>query len=147
VQGVGMAKMEQLPANPTNADLAKGILQLHSCLEEHRKLFRSSNKTTVKSINEIKNNQFGIATQIDTLTAGFVEVKTKQDKVVKALGLNEDGQVNKPLALMDLGELFKKLYKPSIGFFTALFFLIKISDASWPFVWGWLQAMYRLAIK
>lgn len=90
-----MAKVDplpklEIPANPTNADLAKtfalayemlgkGQTQLHSCLEEHRSVSRKGNITVQNQIRSTNREIKKAATKVAELTN---DVSIVKDKVV-----------------------------------------------------------------
>lgn len=73
-----MAKVQPLPSNPSNADLALGIEQLHTCLEEHRATSKNANKTmsnqlrlTRKAVKDIQDQAHLTKHTVNTLNQKF----------------------------------------------------------------------------
>ena len=119
-----MAVVDPLPKNPTNEDLAKGIGQLHNCLEEHRNQSSSNFKVLDAKVGGLEVNQ-------NTLLTAF---KLAHD----------NGQVNvkgsKPLALMTQSEAIIK-FGAAIG---AVLTLYKVGFVAWPFIMQFFKAVLAI---
>lgn len=118
---LSMAVVDPLPKNPTNEDLAKGIGQLHNCLEDHRS----------QSTNNFK-----------VLDAKVGGLEVNQNTLLTAFKLAHDnGQTNskgsKPLALMTQSEAIVK-FGAAIG---AVLTLYKVGFVAWPFIVQFLKAV------
>jgi hypothetical protein len=96
-----------IPANPTNADLALSITQLHACVEQqnrallgHVKKTNAALKATVKAREVIVERLDGLGDVVETLAANQNEIKTQ-------LGV---GNKKKPLAFIGQTRLVMTLF-------------------------------------
>lgn len=92
-----MGEVVKLPAKPLNADLARGIVQIHECLEEHRKATRDRDvvlSANIKSLDDQFEQMNGklahVATSVQPvvdLIADFVRWRRRIIGVLGALAL------------------------------------------------------------
>jgi hypothetical protein len=107
VSEAGLAEFVDLPENPTNADLAKGIRQLHDCQEAYLKQSRDFHVVAsgqIKGLNDqlapIKDRQLKTASEISKLR----KTSLATAKNVKAL---TDAQYEAGSKLEDLQHKFE----------------------------------------
>lgn len=127
-----MAAVTPLPRNPSNSDLAKGIEQLHECLEDHRENSKKNTETVKAEIDLVNAKLEGLAANQTTLLTALNIVHKDNEAAVKS----------KPLALMGQGEAFVKLG----GALSAIFVIWKLIGIALPYAWAFLKALNNSVI-
>lgn len=92
-----MAEPLSIPANPTNADLAKAITQTHLCVDGLRDEFKNHVKLTAKDL-KLTRTQIRLNRGATKEIKGIVDtIASEQIKVKNALGVEKS---KKPIGLI-----------------------------------------------
>lgn len=102
-----MAEVKPLPSNPTNADLADSILQLHECLEVSITDTRKGLLKAAKERNQIRTEHLKLVSKVDNVTVIVDDIKTNQGKVKDALGIEKS---KKPIGLISQTRLAATIF-------------------------------------
>lgn len=141
-------KVDPLPANPTNADLAKGITQLTSLNIEMHTCLENTHKTMMRNNTQVRG-------EIRKLVASNREgdgerklIKDSIDNLNKAFGLvkNEKQRSPKPVALMSQFEVAAKLAGLLVPMGVLIIGLLKVIDATGPSIATGFTALYHFLI-
>lgn len=128
-----MAELTPLPANPTNGDLAKSIEELHTCFESHR-------DQTALQFRNVRKTQLAQLRQYKTLGSTIEVIRTEQQKVKSALGVE---QSKKPIGLFSQTRLIVTLF----GAATAAGGVWRFVEFMWPSIWSVLKAIRMYVLR
>jgi len=144
-----MAEPIALPIKPTNADLANALVQLHDCLETHKRE-TIINITEIKDVISNTNAELGKTnTKLETTNQNLKLLLSNQTMIVDAFKINKEDikPLNKPIAMLPQHEVLFKLAVTMGASFSAILVIWKICWTIWPFVWAALIAIAKMAVK
>jgi hypothetical protein len=82
-----MAEFQPLPPRPTNADLARGIAELHDCLDEHRRVTRDRDVVFSAQITGVNGQMTAFNAKLDPIADEFAKYQRLKRRIGWALGI------------------------------------------------------------
>lgn len=113
---------------PSNADLARGINQIHACFEDHKAI-------TQRGVASATKAAAVAAEKAAKASADIVSIR-------EALGLTE-GQ-KKVAGLSTPFKAFLRTAGASASALVAVIFFLRLSVALWPGVWSFVQTIWHV---